>query len=121
MSDHDIRRFESILIEAVVALQRGEVKTYAIRDREFYEAIAEQSGNSALIDALARFALQIQLSGTITSVSREFAARAARGCDDIIQAFKARDTPRAAFTVCAYISCTQEVILARYPNEAMSC
>jgi DNA-binding GntR family transcriptional regulator len=121
MSDHDIRRFEIILIEAVVALQRGEVKTYAIRDREFCEAIAEQSGNSALIDALARFALQIQLCGTITSVSREFAERAARGCDDIIRAFKARDAPRAAFLVCAHISYTQEVILARYPNEAMSC
>src|SRR6267142_6237973 len=46
MSDRDIRRFENILIEAVAALQRGDVKTYAIRDREFHEAIAEQSGNA---------------------------------------------------------------------------
>jgi hypothetical protein len=41
--------------------------------------------------------LQIQLCGTITNVSPEFAERAARGFDDIIQAFKARDTARAAF------------------------
>src|SRR6202011_1420607 len=27
MSDHDIRRFENILIEALVALQRGDMKT----------------------------------------------------------------------------------------------
>jgi hypothetical protein len=40
--------------------------------------------------------LQIQLCGTITDASPEFAERAAHGCDDIIQAFKARDTPRAA-------------------------
>jgi DNA-binding GntR family transcriptional regulator len=63
-------------------------------DREFYESIAEQSGNSALIEALARAALQIQLCGTIASVSPEFAERAGHACDDIIQAFKARDTPR---------------------------
>jgi DNA-binding GntR family transcriptional regulator len=116
MSDHDIRRFENIRIEAVFALRLGDMKTYAMRDREFYEAIAEQSGNSALIEALARFVLQIQLCGTITSVSREFAERAARGCDDIIQAFKARDTPRAAFLVCDHISHMQEVILARFPQ-----
>jgi DNA-binding GntR family transcriptional regulator len=116
MSDRDIRRFENILIEAVVALQRGDIKTYAMRDREFYENIAEQSGNSALIEALARFALQIQLCGTITNVSREFAERAAHGSDDIIQALKARDIPRAAFLVRAHIGNVQEVILARFPN-----
>ncbi|HXM27366.1 MAG TPA: GntR family transcriptional regulator [Chthoniobacterales bacterium] len=115
MSDRDIRRFEDILVEAVVALQRGDMRTYAIRDREFYETIAEQSGNSALIEALARVTLQIQLCGTITSVSREFAERAAHACDDIMQAFKARDIPRAAFLVRGRISYTQEVILARFP------
>src|ERR1700730_5571655 len=116
MSDCDIRRFENILIEAVVALQCGDIKTYAVRDREFHEAIAEQSGNFALIEALAQLALQIQLCGTITNVSREFADRAAHGSDDIIQALKARDIPRAAFLVRAHIGNVQEVILARFPN-----
>ena len=120
MSDLDINGFENILIEGVVALQRGDMNTYAMRDREFYKNIAEQSRNSALIEALARVALQIQLCGTITSVSREFAERAAHGCDDIIQAFEARDIPRAAFLVRGRISHTQEVILARYPNEIAS-
>jgi DNA-binding FadR family transcriptional regulator len=60
-SDPDIKRFEDILVESVVALQRGDKKTDAMRDREFYENIAEQSGNSALIEALARSALQIQV------------------------------------------------------------
>src|ERR1700692_1219849 len=32
MSDHDIRRFENILLEAMVALQRGDMKTYAMRE-----------------------------------------------------------------------------------------
>lgn len=120
MSDRDINGFENILIEGAVALQRGDMNTYAMRDREFYKNIAEQSRNFALIEALARVALQIQLCGTITSVSREFAERAAHGCDDIIQAFEARDIPRAAFLVRARISHTQEVILARYPNEITS-
>src|SRR6476660_2493710 len=72
MSDRDIRRFENILIEAVAALQRADIKTYAARNREFCETIAEQSGNAALIEALARLVLQIQLCGTLTNVSREF-------------------------------------------------
>jgi DNA-binding GntR family transcriptional regulator len=53
-------------------------------------------------------------------VSPEFAERAGYGCDDIIQAFKARDTPRAAFLIRGRISHTQEAILARFPNEAAS-
>src|ERR1700722_8932034 len=65
MSDHDIRRFENILVEAGLALERGDAKEFAVRDREFYESIAEQSGNSALIETLARATLQIQLCGTI--------------------------------------------------------
>jgi DNA-binding GntR family transcriptional regulator len=118
MSDRDIGRLENILIEAGAALRRRDTKIYAIRDREFYENIAEQSGNFALIEALARVALQIQLCGTIASVSPEFAEH---GCDDTIddtiQAFKARDTPRATFLVRGRISHTQESILARFANE----
>jgi DNA-binding GntR family transcriptional regulator len=120
MSDHDIRRLEDMLIEAGAALQRGDAKTYAMRDREFYENIAGQSGNSALIEALARVALQIQLCGTLKSVSQEFAERASHCGDDIIQAFKARDTPRAAFLVRGRISHTQQAVLASFPDETAS-
>jgi DNA-binding GntR family transcriptional regulator len=118
MSDHDIRRSENILMEAGVALQRGDTQTYAMRDREFYQSIAEQSGNSALIEALALIELQIQLCGTIASVGLEFAERAGHACDDIMQAFKARDAPRAAYFVGGRINCTQEAVVARFPNEA---
>ena len=104
MSDCDIRRFENILLEAMVALQRGDMKTYAMREREVYETIAEQSGNSALIEALRQFGLQIQLPGAISGVNGEFAERAANGYVDIIEAFKAADTPRAAFLVRAHIA-----------------
>jgi DNA-binding GntR family transcriptional regulator len=117
MSDRDIKGFENTLMEAVAALQRGDMKTYAMHDREFYKNISEQSGNSALIEMLARFAQQIQLCGTIADVSREFVERAAHGCDDIIQAFKVRDIPHAAFLVRGRISHTQEAILARFPEE----
>jgi DNA-binding GntR family transcriptional regulator len=120
MSDRDIRRFEDTLVEAGTALQRGDAKTYAMRDREFYENVAGQSGNSALIEALASVAMQIQLCGTITSVSPELAERASRCGGDIIQAFKARDTPRAAFLVRGRINHTQEAILASFPDEAAS-
>jgi hypothetical protein len=39
------------------------------------------------------------------------------GCNDRLQAFKARDTLRAAFLVRAHISFAQEMSLARFPNE----
>jgi len=120
MSDRDIRRFENTLIEAVNALQREDINTYAKRNREFCETIAEQSGNSALIEALARVALQIQLCGTITNVSPEFAERAAHGSDEIILAFKARDIPRAVFLVRAQIGHVQEAILAHFTKEIAS-
>src|SRR6266853_5094595 len=59
MSDYDIRRFEDMLSDAMVALNRGDIETYVTRDREFHESVARQSGNSALIETLARFTLQI--------------------------------------------------------------
>src|ERR1700676_5513699 len=39
MSDRDIRRFENILLEAVDGLRRGDTKAYAIRDRQFCDAV----------------------------------------------------------------------------------
>jgi hypothetical protein len=69
---------ESILIEVGVALKRGDARAFAMRDREFCEDIAEQSGTSALIEALARVALQIQLCGRIASVRPLCRARRAR-------------------------------------------
>ena len=116
MSDCDIRRCETLLFESVLALQQGDMKTYARRDREFYETIARHSGNSALVDALEQFGLQVQLCGAITNATVEFAERTAHGCDDIIQAFRARDTRRAAFLVRVHISYLQEMILASCPN-----
>jgi DNA-binding GntR family transcriptional regulator len=117
MSDHDIEGLENILIEADSALQRADAKTFAMRDREFYENIAGQSGNSALIEVLARVSLQIRLCGTITNLNPEFAERTGHSGDDIIQAFKARDAPRAAFLVRGRITHTQETVLARFLDE----
>jgi DNA-binding GntR family transcriptional regulator len=120
MNDRDIQGFEDILTGAVAALKLGDIRTYAMRDREFHETVAKQSGNSALIETLARFALQIQLCGTIANVGQEFTERAAHGCDDIIQAFKARDTTRAAFLMRNHIGYVQEAVLARFPREIAS-
>jgi DNA-binding GntR family transcriptional regulator len=118
MSDRDIKGLENILMEADSALQRGDAKTFAMRDCEFYENIAGQSGNSALIEVLARVSLQIRLCGSITNVNPDFAERTRHGGDDTIQAFKARDAPRAAFLVRGRIGHTQEAILARFAHEA---
>jgi DNA-binding GntR family transcriptional regulator len=62
LSDQNIRGLGDILIEAAAALRRGDTNTYARRAREFYENIVEQSRNFALIEALARIALQVQVA-----------------------------------------------------------
>jgi DNA-binding GntR family transcriptional regulator len=120
MSDRDIQKSEDIVAEAVAALKQDDIKTYAMRDREFHEAVAKQSGNSALIDTLARFVLQIQLCGIIANASREFVERTAHGYDDIIQAFKAKDGMRAAFLMSVQISYLQEAILARFSTQEVA-
>jgi DNA-binding GntR family transcriptional regulator len=117
MSDRDIKGLENMLMEADSALQRGDAKTFAMRDREFYENIAEQSGNSALIEALARVALQIRLCGLITNVNPDFAERTRQGGDDTMQAFKARDALRAAFLVRGRISHTQKRSLRAFSTR----
>jgi DNA-binding GntR family transcriptional regulator len=104
MRDCDIARFEFLASEAADALKRGDMTSYAARDEEFNATIAEQSGNGPLIDTLARLALQIRLCGTGGNLNPGFAERAANRFDDMLQAFKARDIPRAAFLVNAHIS-----------------
>jgi len=119
MSNHDIRRLENTLIETGAALQRGDTKTYAMLDREFYENIAEQSENSALIEALARAALQIQLCGTIASVrslssaSRTDAATSYRHSRPAI--FRA-----PPFSSAAELTIRRRRSLASFPDEAAS-
>ncbi len=100
--------------EAIGTLAMGglvEIKPY----RGFYVRRFSRNETADLYELYKQ-----QLCGTITSVSREFAERAAHGCDDIIQAFKTRDTARAACLVRTHIGYAQELILAGFPNEMVS-
>ncbi|EPR10945.1 GntR family transcriptional regulator [Agrobacterium sp. TS43] len=117
MSDTHIAGFERILDEAVAALRRGDLQTYGTRDREFHETIAELSGSAPLIETLARLALQIQICRAIANESKEFAERAAQERDDILQAFRARDIPRAKALMHAHISDVQQAVLTRFRKE----
>lgn len=117
MSDRDIAQLERILDEAVAALRRRDMVAYGAHDKDFHETIAERSGNAALIETLARLALQIQLCRTIANESREFAERAAQERDEILAAFKARDIARASALMRAHISDVQEAVLARFPED----
>jgi DNA-binding GntR family transcriptional regulator len=118
MSDTRIGEVEEMLDKAAAALQGGDVNNFAANDREFQAAIAEQSGNGALVETLARLSLQIQLCGARAKGNRELAQCAMNGRDNIMQAFKARDIPRAAFMMSAYIHHMQLGILGCFSNEA---
>ena len=113
MSDCDIASVEQMLREAAFG---GDSKAYAACERNFLTTIASQSENGALIETVARLDLQIQLCGKMGTDTSEFAERVIHGHDDIVQAFKARDIPRAAFLMRIHLNLAQEAMLARYPD-----
>ncbi|KKB11279.1 GntR family transcriptional regulator [Devosia geojensis] len=117
MSDRHIEQFERILDAAVGALQAGDIQAYGLHDKEFHETISELSGNAALIETLARLALQIQVGRTIANESKVFAERAIRERDDILAAFRERNIARARQLMHAHISDVQRAVLERFEGE----
>jgi DNA-binding GntR family transcriptional regulator len=117
LTAEDLRDFERILDEAVAALKRRDMDTYAARDREFHQSIARRSGNAALIETLARLDLQIQICRLIANESREFAERAARERDEILGALHDRDADRASDLMFAHISDVQRAVLERFSAD----
>lgn len=118
MSEVDIAEFSQILDEAVTALRSRDMATYAARDRAFHEKIARLSGNAALIETLSRLALQIQICRVIANESDDFAQRAAREREDILEALRARDAERAARLMEQHITDVQGAVLARFAAAA---
>jgi len=120
MSDHHIATFQHLLDSAVEALRRGDMQDYAKCDREFHEMIAELSDNAALIETLGRLALQIQIGRVIANESHVFAEQAARERDDILTAFRRRDTRSAVALMHTHISDVQRAVLARFGEASVS-
>ncbi|MER8594256.1 GntR family transcriptional regulator [Mesorhizobium sp. M1182] len=120
MSNHHIAAFERILGSAVDALRRGDMQDYGKYDREFHEMIAALSDNAALIETLSRLALQIQIGRVIANESHAFAEQAARERDDILAAFRRRDTRGAVALMHTHISDVQQAVLARFGEESVS-
>ncbi len=117
MSDRDIAGLERVLDEAVAALERGDMQTYGVRDREFHETIAERSDNAALIETLSRLAMQIQVCRTIANESRDLAQRAATERDEILKALRARDVAAASALMREHISDVQQAVLVRFRDD----
>ncbi|WP_105385445.1 GntR family transcriptional regulator [Neorhizobium alkalisoli] len=117
MSDRDIAGLERVLDEAVAALERGDMQTYGVRDREFHETIAERSDNAALIETLSRLAMQIQVCRTIANESRDLAQRAATERDEILKALRARDVAAASALMREHISDVQQAVLGRFRDD----
>jgi DNA-binding GntR family transcriptional regulator len=116
MSDRHIMHFNQLLDDAVAALKRGDMATYGERDRAFHETIAELSGNAALIETLARLALQVQIGRTIANESKDFARRAAAERDAILAAFRKRDIKKASTLMRAHITDVQQAVLERFKD-----
>jgi DNA-binding GntR family transcriptional regulator len=117
MSDRHIAQFQQTLDDAVAALERNDMEAYGLRDREFHEAIAELSGNAALIETLSRLALQIQIGRTIANESHTFADLAARERDGILAAFRRRDVRAAVALMHTHISDVQRAVQVRFDEQ----
>jgi DNA-binding GntR family transcriptional regulator len=108
----DIAWFEWVLDASIAALAAGDMVAYSAQDRAFHEKIAALSGNHALVEALARLALQIQLCRVIANRDRTFAERAAWERDQILAAFRTGDADRAAALMREHIADVQRAVLA---------
>lgn len=117
MTDKDIAYFERVLDESVAALKRRDMETYAERDRTFHRAIAALSDNAALIETLARLDLQIQICRLIANESSDFAERATRERDEILEAFRNRAADRAAELMAAHIADVRNAVMERFEKQ----
>ncbi len=113
MTDADVDRFETTLDAAVAALRAGDMAAYAAHDRVFHERIAALSDNHALVETLARLALQIQVFRTIANQSHGLPERAAQERDRILSAFRNRDADYAAALMREHIADVQQAVLDR--------
>lgn len=111
ISNAHIARFEEILGAAVSALRQRDMAAYGHWDGQFHGLIAELSDNAALIDALARISLQIQLCRVIANQSDDFVERAARERDEILDALRRRDADRAAALMDTHIADVQATVV----------
>jgi len=117
MSDRHIDQFDGILSRTIAARHAGDMEAYGEADREFHEAIADLSGNAALIETLARLSLQVQIGRRIANESISFVEDAARERDAILFAFRRRDVAAAVALMHAHISDVQTTVLARYDER----
>ncbi len=113
ISNRDIIKLEEMLDAGVTALRDGDMAGYAEHDRAFHETIAELSDNHALVDALSRLSLQIQICRVFANQSPELAERAARERDAILGALRQRDAAAAERLMIEHITDVQRAVIER--------
>lgn len=118
ISNAHTAQLEAILNASVAALEAGDIAAYGAHDRDFHDLIADLSGNDALVDTLARLSRQIQICRMIANQSPDFAARAARERDEILDALRARDADRAAALMDAHILDAQQAVMGQIGEGA---
>ncbi|RYE87612.1 MAG: FCD domain-containing protein, partial [Hyphomicrobiales bacterium] len=71
----------------------------------------------AVIDALSRLSLQIQMCRVIANQSPDLAARAANERDEILDALRRRDADRASELMDAHIADVQQAVMAHLKQQ----
>jgi DNA-binding GntR family transcriptional regulator len=118
ISNAHIAQLEDLLNASVAALESGDMTAYGQHDRSFHELIANLSDNDAVITALSRLSLQIQMCRVIANQSPDLAARAARERDQILDALRRRDADRASELMDAHIADVQQAVMAHLQQQA---
>jgi DNA-binding GntR family transcriptional regulator len=81
----------AILDRGIAALERSDMPAYGQHDKAFHDKIATIARNHALIDALGRIALQIQMCRVVANKRAGFVTHAALERDAILEALRNRD------------------------------
>jgi DNA-binding GntR family transcriptional regulator len=112
LTDEQIDVIEGILDNAVAALRRQDMATYAALDRQFHETFPRVANNETLSDTLARLSRQIQLCRVFANKEPDVAERTATERTAILKALRAKDAEQAAFLMTEHIAGVQRAVMS---------
>ena len=112
LTDEQIDVIEGILDNAVAALRRQDMATYAALDQQFHETFPRVANNETLSDTLGRLSRQIQLCRVFANNEPDVAERTATERTAILTALRARDAEQAALLMTQHIAGVQRAVMS---------
>jgi DNA-binding GntR family transcriptional regulator len=118
LTDEALAELTGILDEIQDALARKDLAAFSVADGKFHAAIANLSGNEAVIESLERLRAQVQLVRLAANRDPGLVERTARERPEILAALRERDADRAARLMEEHIDGVRQTVLRQLELEA---